>query len=173
MTLGATVSSRELGQLREWAHQAAFYAPIRVIGLIRGYISPLQFLLVLACLFLPCNVHAQGRGRGAAPPQTAKQAAPFDITGYWVSVITEDWHVRMLTPLKGDFGSGTNVEGLPFGGGGNIPYNAEGTRTGKAWDPAKDEAEGNQCKAYGAGGIMRQPDRLHITWEDDYTCSVK
>ena len=120
-------------------------------------------------LFLPCNVHAQGRGRGAAPPQTAKQAAPFDITGYRVSVITEDWHVRMLTPLKGDFGSGTNVEGLPFGGGGNIPYNAEGTRTGKAWDPAKDEAEGNQCKAYGAGGIMRQPGRLHITWEDDYT----
>jgi len=124
-------------------------------------------------LFLPCNVHAQDRGRGAAPPQTAKQAAPFDITGYRVSVITEDWHVRMLTPPKGDFGSGTNVEGLPSGGGGNIPYNAEGTRTGKAWDLAKDEAEGNQCKAYGAGGIMLQPDRLHITWEDDYTCSVK
>ena len=95
MTRVTTVSSRELCQLREWAHQAAFYAPIRVIGVIRGYISPLQFLLVLACLFLPCNVHAQGRGRGAAPPQTAKQAAPFDITGYRVSVITEDWHVRM------------------------------------------------------------------------------
>jgi len=41
------------------------------------------------------------------------------------------------------------------------------------WDPAKDEAEGNQCKAYGAAGIMRQPTRLHITWQDDNTLKVE
>ena len=36
-----------------------------------------------------------------------------------------------------------------------------------AWDPAKDEAAGEQCRAYGAAGVMRAPGRLHITWQDD------
>ena len=39
-------------------------------------------------------------------------------------------------------------------------------------DPAKDEAAGEQCKAYGAGGIMRLPGRLHITWQDDNTLRI-
>src|SRR5207245_1333401 len=34
-------------------------------------------------------------------------------------------------------------------------------------DPAKDEAAGEQCKAYGAAGVMREPGRLHITWDTD------
>jgi hypothetical protein len=38
-----------------------------------------------------------------------------------------------------------------------------------AWDPAKDEAEGNQCKGYGAGAISRLPTRAHVTWQDDNT----
>ena len=41
------------------------------------------------------------------------------------------------------------------------------------WDPAKDEAEGNACKAYGAPGIMRQPTHLHITWQDDNTLKIE
>jgi hypothetical protein len=36
-----------------------------------------------------------------------------------------------------------------------------------AGDPAKNEAEGNECKAYGAGNIMRMPTRVHITWDND------
>jgi hypothetical protein len=36
-----------------------------------------------------------------------------------------------------------------------------------AWDPAKDESEGNQCKAYGAAAIMRVPTRVHISWDND------
>src|SRR6478672_2375853 len=81
---------------------------------------------------------------------SARTAAPFDITGYWVSVVTEDWRWRMVTPSKGD------VTG--------VPVNMEGQRAADAWDYAKDVAAGNQCKAYGAGGVMRLPTRLHITW---------
>src|SRR5919204_1443095 len=91
--------------------------------------------------------------------QTPKAASPSDFTGYWVSVVTEDWLYRMVTPAKGDYAS--------------IPLNPEGRKVADAWDPAKDEAEGNQCKAYGAPAIMRVPGRLHITWQDDYTLKVE
>ncbi|HEY6342508.1 MAG TPA: hypothetical protein VIY49_13520 [Bryobacteraceae bacterium] len=105
-------------------------------------------------------LHAQG-GRGApkGPPPTAKAAAPVDFTGYWVSVVTEDWRWRMVTPIKGDFAG--------------IPLTAEGRKLGEAWDPAKDEASGEQCKAYGAPAIMRVPGRLHITWQDDNTLRIE
>src|SRR5678816_4047650 len=57
-------------------------------------------------LWSPCTMQAQaGAGqRGSAP--TAKASAPIDLTGYWTAVLTEDWHVRMFTAPKGDFGSG-------------------------------------------------------------------
>ena len=46
---------------------------------------------------------AQGRGRVAAPPAPpGRPAAPVDLTGTWVSVVTEDWQWRMRTPAKGD-----------------------------------------------------------------------
>jgi hypothetical protein len=110
-------------------------------------------------LILPVFVSAQAGGqRGAAPPPAAKATAPIDLTGYWVSVITEDWRWRMITPQKGSYPS--------------IPISAEGRRVAEAWDPAKDEAEGNECKAYGAGNIMRMPTRLHITWENDNALRV-
>jgi len=97
-------------------------------------------------------------GRGAQPPRTPRAAAPVDFTGYWVSVVTEDWRWRMVTPARGDFAG--------------VPLNAAARKLGQAWDPAKDEAEGNQCKAYGAAGIMRMPGRLHITWQDDTTLKI-
>jgi len=96
---------------------------------------------------------------GPPPRPSAKDAAPEDITGYWVSVVTEDWRWRMLTPAKGDITS--------------IPLNPVGRKTAEAWDPAKDEASGEQCKAYGAPGVMRLPTRLHITWQDDNTLKVE
>ena len=88
----------------------------------------------------PLTLSAQAqRGRGAAPAPAgdAKQQAPIDLTGYWVSVVTEDWRYRMVTAPKGDHPG--------------LPLNAEGNRIANAWDPAKDEAAGDQCKAYGAG----------------------
>ena len=99
-------------------------------------------------------------GRGAPqPPRSPRAAAPVDFTGYWVSVVTEDWRWRMVTPARGDFAG--------------VPLNAAARKIGQAWDPAKDEAEGNQCKAYGAAGIMRMPGRLHITWQDDTTLKIE
>jgi hypothetical protein len=41
-----------------------------------------------------------------------------------------------------------------------------------AWNAAADRAAGNECRPYGAGGIMRVPGRLHITWENDQTLRI-
>ena len=92
-------------------------------------------------------------------PRPGKAAAPVDFTGYWVSPVMEDWRWRMVTPLKGDFAS--------------VPITAEAYKAGLAWDPAKDEAAGLQCKSYGAPAIMRVPGRLHITWQDDNTLKIE
>jgi len=116
---------------------------------------------VIPVLLIMTTLSAAGfsQGRGQSPPQTGRAAAPVDFTGYWVSVVTEDWRWRMVTPARGDFAS--------------IPLNAEGRKVGDAWDPAKDEAAGEQCRAYGAAGIMRLPGRLHITWQDDNTLRIE
>jgi hypothetical protein len=115
------------------------------------------------CLAFVPSLHAQQRGqrgqRGGA--QTPRSAAPADLTGYWVSVVTEDWEFRMVTAPKGE-----------FGGLGSIPINDEGRHAAETWDPAKDEAAGEQCKSYGAAAIMRVPGRLHVTWEDDNTLRI-
>ena len=108
-----------------------------------------------------------------APAPTPKAAAPIDLTGYWISLVSEDWKFRMTPPLKGDFGFGLDpkdqdVQRKRM----TIPLNALGRKTALEWDPAKDEAEGNQCKAYGAAGIMWIPERLHITWENDTTLRI-
>ena len=101
----------------------------------------------------------RGAQRGGAPPQSAQASAPVDFTGYWVSVVTEDWRWRMVTPPKGDFVS--------------VPLNLEGRNATLVWDMAKDIADGNQCRAFGVGGIMRMPGRLHITWQDPNTLKIE
>src|SRR5690349_7198423 len=75
-----------------------------------------------------------GGARGAvSDSRTAKAGAPVDLTGYWVSLVTEDWRWRMVTPLKGDSAS--------------VPINDAAKKIMFEWDPSKDEAAGNQCKA--------------------------
>jgi len=81
-----------------------------------------------------------------------------DLTGYWVSVITEDWRFRMIVPGRGEYDG--------------IPLSLAGKRFADGWSPAADEAAGTQCKAYGAGALMRIPERLHIRWLDDDTLRV-
>jgi hypothetical protein len=115
----------------------------------------LRLLTILTgayCLVRPIHLAAQMPG----PP---KAAAPIDVTGYWVSLVTEDWRYRMLTAPKGDYYS--------------LPLNAEGRKVADAWDPEKDIAQGKQCMSYGAPNIMRVPGRLHITWESDSTLKLE
>ena len=97
-------------------------------------------------------------GIPGGPPATARAAAPFDLTGYWVTLVTEDWRWRMMTPPKGDYAG--------------VPLNNEGRRVADSWDAATDKAEGNECRAFGAAAVMRRPGRLHITWENDYTLRI-
>lgn len=111
-------------------------------------------LTAVASLATPVRVHAQNRG-GPPPAPTAKASAPIDLTGYWVAVVNEDWRYRMLTPAKGDYRG--------------VPITLEALKIVNAWDPAADEAAGNQCKSYGAAAILRVPGRIHITWQDENT----
>ena len=101
-------------------------------------------------------LQAQGPGGGrGGPPPSPQAGAPIDLTGYWVSVVTEDWRYRMVTPAPGDYFS--------------VPMTAAARKVADTWDPEKEEASGDQCKSYGAPAILRVPEHLHITWQDDHT----
>jgi hypothetical protein len=104
---------------------------------------------------------AAQRGRGAAPagpPPTARAVAPIDLTGYWVSMIVDEWRFR-VTPQKGD---------VLY-----LPLNPRAREIANAWDPDKDTADGNACRAYGAIGVMQRPGRLHITWEGEQALKIE
>jgi hypothetical protein len=110
--------------------------------------------IALPLLALPLAAQPPGGPRGGPPPNP-KVAAPIDLTGYWVSIVTEDWRYRMVTPAPGDYQS--------------VPMTQAAVKIADAWDPAKDEAAGELCKSYGAPAILRVPEHLHITWQDDHT----
>ena len=116
----------------------------------------LSLVALIVAGLSPRPVSAQGRG--GAPPQSPRASAPIDLTGYWVAVVNEDWRYRMVTPPKGDYRG--------------VPITKEALQIVNAWDPAADEAAGEQCKSYGAAAVMRLPARLHITWQDDNTLRV-
>jgi len=127
-------------------------------NLARCRIHALSFLTAMAAIAVVVPAGAQGSDDRQGARASARSGAPFDLTGYWVSVVTQDWRQRMVVPPKGDYES--------------IPITVEAKRVGDAWDPAKDEAAGEQCKSYGAPAIMRVPGRVHITWRDDLTLKV-
>ncbi|HEY7185602.1 MAG TPA: hypothetical protein VH436_03585 [Vicinamibacterales bacterium] len=110
--------------------------------------------IVFVASGVPVSLDAQ---RGASSP-SARDAAPIDLTGYWVSYVTENWRYRMVTPAKGEYR--------------RIPASPAAVPIINAWDPAADERAGNQCKSYGAGAIMNVPGRLHITWQDANTLRI-
>ena len=64
----------------------------------------------------------------------------------------------MVTPKNGVFDS--------------LPLNGEGRKVGTSWDPAKDDAAGEACRAYTAANVMRLPGRIHITWRDANTLQI-
>jgi hypothetical protein len=109
-----------------------------------------RFVLAVAFLALAASARAQS---------TARAAAPVDLTGQWISIVSEDWRFRMITPPRGDYRG--------------VPLSADGRKLADAWNPAADERAGNHCRAYGAGGIMRVPGRVRIAWQDDTTLRVE
>ena len=125
------------------------------VGSVLGRRVGAAVLTAVAVLASPVALSAQ---RGAGPAPTPRTAAPIDLAGYWVSMIVDEWRFR-VTPQKGD---------ILY-----LPINAEARRVTGDWDPARDDAEGSQCRAYGAVGVMQRPGRLHITWEEDSTLRIE
>ncbi len=107
------------------------------------------------------SVSAQGPGGGrgaqapAGPPPTAQASAAIDLTGYWVSIVNEDWRWRMVTPPKGDFTS--------------VPLNQAGQKVANEWNEATD----GSCQAFGGAALLRMPTRVHITWADPNTLKIE
>jgi hypothetical protein len=118
--------------------------------------SRLTYLVSFATAALVSGLNSNAQ-QPTAPqtPSTPRASAPYDLTGYWVSVVTEDWRWRMVTPPKGDYIS--------------IPLSDEGRRVAFAWDPQTD----GSCKAFGAAGLMRMPTRLNISWQGDDELKVE
>jgi hypothetical protein len=127
---------------------------LRSLRGLRGFV--VAVLLLLAAT--PAYAQRAGGARGGGPAASPRDGAALDLTGYWVSVITEDWKYRMVTPKSGVFDS--------------IPLNADGRKIGLAWDPSKDEAAGEACRSYTAANVMRLPGRIHVTWRDANTLQI-
>jgi len=116
--------------------------------------------IAVVMLLLSGPLQAGQRGGGAPQaPQAPRTTAPIDLTGYWVSLVTEDWRYRMVTPPKGDFQA--------------VPMTPAAIKVAEAWDPEADERAGLQCKSYGAAAIMRVPGRIRVTWQDDFTLRLE
>ncbi len=143
---------------------------VRACCAVRG-IGTVALAGVLACAALhAAAAQAQGRrggraaggagpaGAPAGPPPTAKAQAPFDSSGYWVSLITEAWRFRMVVPGPGDYDE--------------IPLSLAGKQLADTFNASAEEAKGDACKAYGAPVLLWLPTRLHISWADDNTLRV-
>jgi hypothetical protein len=138
----------------------------------RSLVAIAALVLIVAGLKArPAVLSASARGPAtpsATPPGaqrqdtassgSARDSAPIDLTGYWVSYVTENWRYRMVTPAKGEYR--------------RIPASPAALPIIAAWDPAADTRAGEQCKSYGAGAIMNVPGRLHITWQDANTLRI-
>ncbi len=123
---------------------------------MRRWLAAAVVVPAVSCLTAPSPLRAQAPRNAAA--STARDSAPIDLTGYWVSYVTENWRYRMVTPPKGEYR--------------RIPVSPAALPIINAWDPAADARAGEQCKSYGAGAIMNVPGRLHVTWQDANTLRI-
>src|SRR5204862_3517970 len=116
---------------------------------------------LIALVLVQAGLAAQGRGQGAPAqpqgPQTAQAAALVDLTGYWVSVVDEDWRFRMMTPPKGDYAQ--------------VPLNEAARKVANQFDPdlyggERYQTSGNiDCRAYGGTRAKHTRIRPHRTRE--------
>jgi hypothetical protein len=130
----------------------------RTCGRRRGSRSGTARML-LAALAAMSSAALLAQPPAAGGAQSARDVAPYDLAGQWVSVVTEDWRHRMMVPPAGDIQS--------------VPLNAAGIAAAEAWDPQRDAAEGVSCRAFGAAGLMRLPGRLRIEWENDAVLRIE
>src|SRR4030095_16537576 len=98
---------------------------MRRSGTLRRVLRHLPLLAALCGAVLSvrpdrAGVHAQEPQ--ASAPRAPRAAAPIDLTGYWVAVVTEEWLWRMTTPQKGDYTS--------------IPLSDAGRQGADGWGPA-------------------------------------
>ena len=117
----------------------------------------------LAVLCAACAAPAAHAQSGAGPAQaqrpSGREGAAFDLTGTWVSIVSEDWRHRMMTAPRGDYES--------------VPLTPAARALADEWDPQADMANGEECKAYGAPGVTRMPGRMRIGWRDDETLELE
>jgi len=118
-------------------------------------------VLTLSCSLAGIAASAAAVAQPPGPPDTRspRERASIDITGQWVAVVNEDWRWRMITPPIGDTAS--------------LPVNERARAAAAAWDVERDRAEGALCKAFAGPGLMRQPTRIRIEWEDDDTLKLE
>ena len=112
---------------------------------------------IVAIAFATTTAAQPAQGGRGGPSPTARAGAPVDLTGTWVSVVTEDWEARMVPPVKGDY---TTI---------NQVMNDLARKVADSWEPSMD----GRCEAYGVGGVMRMPGRLRISWQDDSTLKIE
>ena len=120
------------------------------------------FLAAVAVVLLSTSLPVHGQQQGLVHPDAYKgrPTMAVDLTGTWSSIITEQWRFRMMTPRKGDFS-------------GVLPLNQEGLRIGNMWNPAADQAANEQCKGYGAVGVMQLPGHVRVSWQDEMTLMME
>ena len=94
----------------------------------------------------------------SALAQSGKSLAPWDLTGYWVSIVTEDWRYRMQTAPKYDY----------YG----FVLKAEAKKVADAWDAEKGP-QGEACINFHAPVVMRQPGRLQVSWQNDNILKIE
>ncbi len=125
-------------------------------GLPKTALFALAGVAVIALVAGVPDASPQQDGNGAQ--QSARDAAPIDLEGFWVALVNEDWRHRMFTAQRGDYDL--------------VRLNAEGRRMADAW-AREATPTGDDClMTYGAAGIMRLPGRLHIDWADDNRLQV-
>ncbi|MEQ1758912.1 MAG: hypothetical protein ABL986_11385, partial [Vicinamibacterales bacterium] len=112
---------------------------------------------LVALLLLSGAVLAQAPQ--TVPTGLAQRYAPIDLSGTWVSIVTEDWAVRMIPPPKGDFES--------------LPLTRAAQDAANRTDMTQVATAGRACEAYGAPAIMRIPGRVRISWQDAGTLKIE
>jgi len=123
-------------------------------------------VLVAVLAILQGGTAAQAPAQApAGPPPTAQDTALVDLTGYWVSVVNQDWRVRMMTPPKGDYD--------------RVPLTAAAREIADTFDPALYGGDNYQtsgiidCRAYGAANVMHMPTRLRISWDSPNVLKIE